>query len=255
MADLWADSWADPWAFWLLAIAGVYFTGISKAGFAGAAGVVAVPMLALVLPVPQALMLMLPLLLFMDLGILLRHRGLWGQLRLGRLLPASILGVILGTLVLSVLPEALTKILVGLLCLILLVIPSRLSAAWVSRPWAGPVFGALAGLSSSLVHAGGPVLNAYLARQSLSPTLWIATAATFFGAVNLLKVPAYVSAGFALPGGWTTVAWLIPAAAAGMASGNVLRERLQPATFGRVMRGVLLLMALSLVLQGSLAWL
>jgi uncharacterized membrane protein YfcA len=244
---------ADSWVFWLLAVDGVYFTGISKAGFAGAPGVVAVPMLALVLPVPQALMLMLPLLLLMDAGILLRNRKFWGQLQLGGLLPASVVGVVLGTAMLTVLPEALTKVLVGLLCLLLLATPGRLSAAWVQRRWAAPLFGAMAGLSSSLVHAGGPVLNAYLARQTLSPPVWIATAATFFGAVNLLKVPAYSSAGFFLPGGWTTVAWLVPAAIAGVVSGRILHERMTPAAFGRIMRVVLLLMALSLVVQGLLA--
>lgn len=241
----------DTLAFWLLAVTGVYFTGISKAGFAGAAGVVAVPMLALVLPVPQALMLMLPLLLLMDAGILLRNRALWGQLRLGGLLPASLVGVILGTALLAVLPEALTKVLVGVLCVALLLTPARLSATWVKQRWAAPLFGAAAGLSSSLVHAGGPVLNAYLSRQALPPPLWVATAATFFGAVNLLKVPAYSSAGFEIPGGWATVAWLVPAALAGLLSGSMLRDHISPASFARVMRVVLVLMALSLVLQGA----
>ncbi len=52
----------DSPIFWLLAFAGVVLTGISKSGFAGGAGVVAVPLLALVLPVERAAALMLPLL-------------------------------------------------------------------------------------------------------------------------------------------------------------------------------------------------
>ena len=42
-----AAVWGDA-AFWLLAVVGVFLTGISKSGFAGGAGVVAVPLLALV---------------------------------------------------------------------------------------------------------------------------------------------------------------------------------------------------------------
>jgi len=34
------------WLFWLIAITGVILTGISKSGFAGGAGVVAVPLMS-----------------------------------------------------------------------------------------------------------------------------------------------------------------------------------------------------------------
>lgn len=56
----------DSPLFWLLAITGVLLTGISKSGFAGGAGVVAVPLLSLVMPVQHAAAIMLPLLLVMD---------------------------------------------------------------------------------------------------------------------------------------------------------------------------------------------
>ena len=56
----------DSPLFWSLAITGVLLTGISKSGFAGGAGVVAVPLLSLVMPVQQAAAIMLPLLLVMD---------------------------------------------------------------------------------------------------------------------------------------------------------------------------------------------
>ena len=63
----------DP-IFWLLAIIGVIFTGISKSGLAGGAGVVAVPLLALVISVPEAAALMLPLLLIMDVRTISMYR-------------------------------------------------------------------------------------------------------------------------------------------------------------------------------------
>ena len=51
--------------FWLVAVLGVILTGVSKSGFAGGAGVVAVPLMALFIPVSQAVVIMLPLLLLM----------------------------------------------------------------------------------------------------------------------------------------------------------------------------------------------
>jgi len=81
--------------FWLLAGAGVFLTGISKSGFAGGAGVLAVPMLALVAPPALAVTLMLPLLLLMDAQIITHHRR---QLCLGELralIPAALVGIVL----------------------------------------------------------------------------------------------------------------------------------------------------------------
>ena len=61
--------------FWGLAVVGVVLTGVSKSGFAGGAGVVAVPLLALVIPVQQAAALLLPLLLVMDARTVALYRS------------------------------------------------------------------------------------------------------------------------------------------------------------------------------------
>ena len=52
--------------FWILAILGVTLTGISKSGFAGGAGVVAVPLMSLYIPFEHTVVIMLPLLIVMD---------------------------------------------------------------------------------------------------------------------------------------------------------------------------------------------
>ncbi|MEC7468948.1 MAG: sulfite exporter TauE/SafE family protein, partial [Pseudomonadota bacterium] len=62
--------------FWLVAIAGVVLTGISKSGFAGGIGIATVPILSLVMSPVQAAAIMLPLLILMD-GFSLK--AWWGQ--------------------------------------------------------------------------------------------------------------------------------------------------------------------------------
>lgn len=85
----------DPW-FYAAAVPAVLLTGLSKSGFASGFGALATPLLALAVPVPQAAAIMLPLLLVMDATGLQR---LWRErdpalLRL--LLPAGLVGTLVG---------------------------------------------------------------------------------------------------------------------------------------------------------------
>ena len=61
-----------PIEVWLCAMAAVVLMGIAKAGFGGGIGLIATPLLALVLPVSDAAALMLPLLIACD-GFAVRH--------------------------------------------------------------------------------------------------------------------------------------------------------------------------------------
>ena len=66
----------DPW-FYVVAVPAVLLVGLSKSGFASGFGSLAVPMIALVIPVPQAAAIMPPLLMVMDAATvqqLWRHR-------------------------------------------------------------------------------------------------------------------------------------------------------------------------------------
>ena len=82
--------------FWLSAFVAITLTGISKSGFAAGGGALAVPLLALWLPVSQSVFLMLPILLMMDVKTIqyYRHHTNWAILR--NLLPAALVGIIIG---------------------------------------------------------------------------------------------------------------------------------------------------------------
>lgn len=57
----------DSLTFWILAPVAVLFAGVSKAGFGSGAAFASAAVLALILPPVQALGLMLPLLMLVDL--------------------------------------------------------------------------------------------------------------------------------------------------------------------------------------------
>ncbi len=93
----------DP-AFYAVAVPAVLLMGMSKSGFLIGFGSLATPLMALVVTVPQAAAILLPLLLTMDaIGL----QQLWrsrDRALLKLLLPAGLLGTVLGTLLFGALP-------------------------------------------------------------------------------------------------------------------------------------------------------
>lgn len=184
--------------FTLLVIAvAVLLTGISKSGFAGAIGGITVPLMSLVISPALAAALLLPILIIADV---LSLRQWWGQhsrAHLTLLLPAAVLGIVLGYISFGWLDETRLRLLLGIITLLFalnmllkLVNQSRLTSAW-----AGRVLGALSGFTSFVAHAGGPPLNMYLLPQGLAKSQYLATAVVFFAVVNLLKLPPYLMLG------------------------------------------------------------
>lgn len=243
--------------FWLLGIIGVIFTGISKSGFAGGAGVLAVPLLALVIPPADAVVLVLPLLLLMDVQTITRHRRNLDRAQLLALLPAALLGVGLGSALLGVMPAAALQWLLGLISIAFAGLQWRalrrqpaVVPETVSAPQRGPAMlaGVVAGTTSTLIHAGGPPLNMYLARCQLPKARWIGTAAVFFFSVNVVKVPAYAVLGLWRPDLLLLAALLIPAGWLGVHLGHRIQQRLSERQFVQVVlvalagTGVLLIM-------------
>lgn len=234
--------------FWLFAVTGIVLTGISKSGFAGGAGVVAVPLLALVIPVPTAVFLMLPLLLVMDVRTIqyYRQHASWHELR--AILPAAVAGIIAGGLLLGALPDTVLKLLLGLVSIVF--------ALWQQlAPWLGNMRGAswlwggISGLTSTLLHAGGPPINIYLIARNLPKLTWLATAGIFFGAMNAIKVVPY-----ALSGQWPLwLVWLslalVPIALLGTWLGRLIQGRISDQQFMFSCRALLLASGLLLVLQ------
>lgn len=106
----------DPW-FYAVAIPAVLLVGMAKSGFASGFGALATPLLALMVPVPQAAAIMLPLLLVMDaMGV----QQLWRQrdpALLRALLPAGLAGTLLGAALFGVLSAATVSGVVGALTL------------------------------------------------------------------------------------------------------------------------------------------
>ena len=226
----------DPW-FYAAAVPAVLLTGLSKSGFASGFSGIAVPLMAMTIPVPQAAAIMLPLLMLMDATGL---QQLWRErdvTLVRRLVPPGLLGIVAGTLLFGVLPVKAVAGVVGALTLLFLA--QRL--LWPSRPDAPPLpagvgrlCAALAGFTSFVAHAGGPPISAYLLPMKMAPRMLSGTMAVFFAAVNAAKVLPYMGLGLIDLRNMATSAVLLPLAPIGVWVGVRLVRRIDPTWFYRL---------------------
>lgn len=247
---------ADP-LFYALAVPAILLTGISKGGFGTGIGMMAVPLMALTVPVPQAAAIMLPILCVMDLVGLWAYWGRWDNAVMVAMLPAAVLGIAVGALTFSLLDEHLLRLMIGVLAV------GFVLNYWFGRRPHGParpsrargwLWGALSGYTSFMTHAGGPPFNIYVLPLGLDKTALVATAVIFFAAVNYTKLAPYWFLGQLSAGNLGTSLVLSPLAPVGILTGAWMLRRVNDRLFLRVCYVFLLLSGLKLIWDG-VSWL
>lgn len=241
----------DQPLFWVLAVIGLIFTGISKSGFASGAGTVVVPLLTLTMPLSSAAALVLPLLLLMDARTIWHYRQHVIGSELRHIIPAALAGILLGSLVLGKLPENVLQLTLAILC-ILFACWQPLTRFLSQLRGAAWLWGGIAGFTSTLIHAGGPPINIYLIGRQLPKLRWLATTAIFFGVMNSVKLVPYYFLGQWNQTLLVTALILAPVALSGVWLGHKIQGRISEAGFMALCRVLLLSSGLILVAK---AWL
>lgn len=187
----------DP-VFYFAAIPAVIIFGMAKGGFAGALGMLGVPMIALVVPPVQAAAILLPILIAMDIFAVWAYRHSWHGGNLKVLLPAACVGIGIGWATAEFVSSDHVRLIVGLISLLFTLdywLGRSAAAARVPSRSSGSLWGTVAGFTSFVSHAGGPPLQMYLLPQRMTPKLFAGTSAIFFACVNAIKLVPYAALG------------------------------------------------------------
>lgn len=183
----------QPVELFALALAAVGI-GFSKSGFAGVS-MLHVVVFAHVFGARASTGILLPLLIVGDLCAVFAfgQRARWQYFP--KILPPTLIGVVLGTVLMQYLDEHRFKPLVGVIILLLtfwqlyrLWRPDWLSQVphSVAFAWA---LGLLAGLTTMLANAAGPIVALYLLALALPKLELVGTGAWLFLIVNVFKLP------------------------------------------------------------------
>lgn len=249
MASLSALDWG------LLALAAV-LVGFAKTAIGGVA-MVSIAIFAAVLPARESTGALLPLLVVGDLvavSIYRRHAD-WGALL--RLLPTVAAGVGVGAVFVAVVDDVVMRRAIGTLLLLLTAVhvwqrharrkPAETSSSdhWLRGRVV--VFGLLAGFTTMVANAGGPVMTLYLLSAGFGMLAFLGTGAWFFLLVNAFKVPFSVGLGLITTESLLVDAALVPAVLAGAVLGRLLVVRLNQARFEHLVLASTTLASLNLV--------
>ena len=189
------------WEVFAVAVPAVLLAGISKGGFGSGAAFAGASILAVVVPPGQALGIMLPLLMLIDVSTLRPYWKRWSWVDAKRLLLGGVPGVAIGAALYSVADADLFRLLIGSICLAFIGWQMSLRAGLLRasrRPmpgWAGLVAGVVAGFTSFVSHAGGPPAAVYLLSRRLDKTQFQATTVLVFWIYNIVKFVPYAFLG------------------------------------------------------------
>ncbi|WP_080462071.1 sulfite exporter TauE/SafE family protein [Actinomyces gaoshouyii] len=262
-----------PTSAWALLIVSALLVGLSKTALPGVTAI-AVAIFAQVLPAKESTGVMLLLLLTGDLPAIWAYRRDTDATMLKRLVPAVACGVLIGALFLRVASDDLMRRVIGWLMIVLIVITlaqrargryrtgarSRATSAGASSrggtgsasragssPTARMVYGALAGFSTMVANAGGPVTSLYFLACRYPVKAFLGTTAWFFFLVNLTKLPFSIALGIIHVDALALVAVLIPAVLVGALAGRLLADRMPQRVFDPVVMVLTVVAALPLV--------
>lgn len=241
--------------FFAAAIPAVLIAGISKGGFGGGVGFMAVPTMALVIDPRLAAAIMLPILCVADLvsvGAFWRKAD-WRNLRI--MLVGAVVGIGIGTATFRYMDTNSIRLIVGTIavafCLHRWFFRARREgeATRPSRPKGG-FWSAVSGFTSFISHAGGPPVAVYLLPQKLEKTTFQATTAVFFFSVNYVKLVPYALLGQFSTTNLTTSAVLLPVVVIGALFGVWLHHRTDEALFNKLIYIFVFLTGLKLLYDG-----
>lgn len=243
--------------FYAIAIPAVLISGISKGGFGGGFGMVATPLMALAVAPVTAAAIMLPVLVMMDAIGLVSYRGRVKWSVVCHMMPGALAGIALGWATAAHVNDDLFRVLVGVIAIAFAL--NGFIADWLKRERArenvtrASFWGAIAGYTSFVSHAGGPPFQAYALPLKLDKVQFAGTSVVFFAVVNAVKLVPYFALGQFDRANLMTSASLFPVAIAGVLVGVWAVRRVSQAGFYNITYIAMILIGSKLVHDGIVA--
>lgn len=179
----------------ILFFSAAVLVGMAKTGVHGA-GMIAVPMLAMIFGGQKSSGILLPILCFADiLGVIYYHQHASRQ-QLIKLFPAAALGIIAGTIAGNYINDHAFKFVMAVIIVVIVVLMiwmERTKKAKVpSGYWFSRFTGFAGGFTSMIGNLAGSVMALYFLSVRMPKAVYIGTTAWFFLVINFFKVPFHV---------------------------------------------------------------
>lgn len=241
------------WAWALLGVAAVA-VGLAKTAIPGG-GILPVALFATALPARTSTAALLLLLIVGDAFALIAYRRHANWPTLLRLAPAVVIGLLAGFAFLAIGNDDIVRRAIGVILLAMIAVTlwrrSRQGRADAAPPARGVVaassYGALAGFTTMVANAAGPVMSMYFLAMRTPVQVFLGTSAWFFAIVNLFKLPFLARIGLFDTQVLLTDAALVPLVILGAFVGLWLARRMKQQVFDRIVIGLTVIGAVYLL--------
>ncbi|MDC6482149.1 sulfite exporter TauE/SafE family protein [Pelagibacteraceae bacterium] len=183
--------------FFLCVVPAIILYGIAKSGLGGSMTLISIPLMTVVMPLGQALAIVLPILILSDMVAVYKFRKNFDAETLKLLVPSAAIGIFIGSTTFMYFSESLLKFIIGLMGFLFaghyflfkakVIIP--LKKSYIK----GGVCSVISGFTSFCVHAGGTPLSVYLLPLRMKKEVYVGTRIIFFTCLNLIKFPFYIN--------------------------------------------------------------
>lgn len=233
------------------------FIGMSKTGIHGA-GMMAVPLLAVVFGGQLSSGILLPILCLADvMGVVYYHRhASWYHLK--KLFPWAAVGTVLGTMVGGMIDDQSFKLVMAVT-----IVLSVFIMVWLERghreevpdyKWFASLTGVAAGFTSMIGNLATSVVAIYFLTMRLPKNAFIGTTAWFFLVINWFKVPFHVFS-------WKTITWntflldlaTLPFIGVGAFLGVIIVKKIKDKAYRWFIIAMTLVAAIFMVLQENIS--
>jgi uncharacterized membrane protein YfcA len=244
----------------VISIIALLLTAVSKGGFGGGVGVLSVPLMLQVAPKevpvgPEVMLgsvgfivgMWLQILIVCDACTIRHYPKEWNPKAFMQLAPGMVVGITIATIYMwsadlrAGTPfDNFLKISVAVISIVFLGLQLR-PAKVGDEPWV-PTWGVavptgiIAGITTTIAHAAGPIITMFLLPQKMEPRVYMGTCGRFFFIFNSLKVPFNILSGLLV---WPTLKygiWLMILSPLGVWLGAWLNSRMSAKWFVRVVQ-------------------
>ena len=239
--------------FFVTVVPAIILYGIAKSGLSGSMALISIPLMTVVMPLGQALAIVLPILILSDMVAVYRFRKNFDLQTLKLLVPSAVLGIFIASLTFTYFSEELLKLIIGVMGFLFAshyflfksknLIPKKKSSI------KGTICSAISGFTSFCVHAGGTPLSVYLLPLRMKKEVYVGTRVIFFTCVNLIKLPFYLNLSIITLESFKQSIMLFPLAGLGIGIGYQIIKIIEENLFYNVLYVLIFVSSSELILD------
>jgi uncharacterized membrane protein YfcA len=237
---------------WCIIGVAALIIGISKTGIPGL-GILAIPLVAWAIPAKASTGVILPMLIVGDIFAMMYYKrhAVWSHLI--RLIPWAMIGIYLGSRIMDRINDQQLRPIIGLIVLIMLAVNycrTRGNKDQINIPtqwWFAAIMGLLAGVTTMMANAAGPIMAIYLLAMQLPKNEFLGTGAWYFLLMNCFKVPFSTNLGLINSGSLYLNLVNLPLIVVGALSGVRLVRYIPEKTFNMLIQFLAVAAAIKLL--------